>query len=76
MPQLTIYLDQETQALLDGAVSRSGQSKSGWIASAIRARAGAEWPREVVALAGAWKDLETAERLRATKGKDIRRERL
>ncbi len=76
MAQITIYLDPETEALVNTAVRESGSSKSKWIAEAIRARARSEWPASVVALEGAWTDFPSLEEIRKAEGRDRRRERL
>ncbi len=76
MPQVTIYLDEETDALVRAAVRASGLSKSKWIAETLRTRVRGEWPPSVAALAGAWPDFPSAERLRRRRAKDASREPL
>ncbi len=76
MAQITIYLDRETEALVSRAVRKAGVSKSRWIADAIRARSGSEWPASVAALHGAWSDFPSLEEIRKSAGRDHRRERL
>ena len=76
MAQVTIYLDPKTDALVNAAVRRSGLSKSKWIAAAIRARAGSEWPASVAALHGAWPDFPDPEQIRKSEAKDRKREPL
>ncbi len=76
MAQTTIYLDPETDALVNTAVRRSGLSKSKWIAAAIRARAKSEWPAAVAALAGAWPDFPDLHHIRKSAAKDRKREPL
>ncbi|MBM3746748.1 MAG: ribbon-helix-helix protein, CopG family [Acidobacteria bacterium] len=76
MAQITIYLDRETEALVNRAVRQSGVSKSRWIAAAVRARAGSEWPAGVVGLQGAWADFPDLKDLRQTTGRDRKRGRL
>lgn len=76
MPQITIYLDRQTEALVDRAVRKAGVSKSRWIAEAIRARAASEWPAAVAAPHGAWGDFPSLEKIRRTAGRDLARERL
>jgi hypothetical protein len=44
MPQLSIYLDEETAALLDRAVSISGTSVSKWVGRQIRESLKTQWP--------------------------------
>ena len=76
MPQMTIYLDEETDALVRAAVRASGLSKSKWIAETLRTRVRDEWPPSVVALAGAWPDFPSAGQLRRRRAKDASREPL
>lgn len=76
MAQVTIYLDDDVLALLNSATDGAGVSKSRWIADAIRLRVRKEWPASVVALAGAWRDLPSAEEIRALQGTDSTRESL
>jgi len=66
MGQVTIYIDNETEANMNAAVKASGVSKSKWVARVIREKAGAEWPQEAQALAGQWQDLPMAEDIRQT----------
>lgn len=75
MPQLTIYLDQETDNLVREASRRSGEPASKWIAEAIRRRAKHEWPADVLAIFGSWpSDFPESDSLRAGLGKDSSRE--
>src|SRR5882757_7242096 len=56
MSQITIYLDDETEKLVKQHVKGSGESASKWIAGAIQKRARSEWPADVLAVFGSWKD--------------------
>jgi hypothetical protein len=76
MAQITIYLDDDTCALVKAAVKEAGVSQSQWVAEAVRRRVRGEWPASVVALAGAWPDFPTAEEIRKRQAADVRRERL
>jgi hypothetical protein len=76
MGQVTIYLDEETQALLKRAVKNAGISQSSWIAQVIREKVHGEWPSDVASLAGAWPDALTAEEIRAGYAVDVKREPL
>ncbi len=76
MAQVTLYLDEETAEKLRTAAKAEGTSQSKWVARLIRARVADEWPAEVVALAGAWPDLPTAEELRIGQREDSPREPL
>lgn len=75
MAQITIYLDDDTTAVLKAAVKQAGVSQSQWIAEAVRQRARKEWPASVRALAGAWRNFPTAEQIRNQHGWDMLRER-
>lgn len=62
MSQLTLYLDDETAALLTAAAADdSGLSRSRWVAEAIRRHAGNAWPTACRQLAGAFADLPLRE---------------
>lgn len=74
MGQVTIYIDEQTEKKLQYMVEKSGISKSKWIAQLIREKSATTWPASIVELAGAWKDLPTAEEIRRGIGKDVRRE--
>ncbi len=56
MSQITLYLDEKTDALLARAAANSGLSKSRWVADVIRRHAEDAWPPECRALAGAFPD--------------------
>jgi hypothetical protein len=74
MGQVTIYIDEDTERKMLKMIQKRGISKSRWIAELIREKASTTWPENVVKLAGAWKDLPTAEEIRRGIGKDARRE--
>lgn len=75
MPQMTIYLDSETNQLVREAAQRSGEPASKWVAGAIRRRARSEWPADVLAILGSWEaEFPDAESLRQNMGQDISRE--
>ena len=56
MPQITLYLDDATQALVDQTAKANGISKSRWVAEAIRRYAAHEWPQGFLYLAGSFPD--------------------
>ena len=56
MSQITLYLDDATQALVDQAARAHGLSKSRWVADIIRKHAAHEWPEDCLALAGSFTD--------------------
>ena len=76
MGQITIYLDAETEKRLTGVIKNGGVSKSRWIADLIKEKVATSWPENVVALAGAWSDLPTADEIRENLGEDAKREPL
>lgn len=61
MSQITLYLDDTTQALLDQAAQASGLSKSRWVAEVIRKYAAHEWSQDCLALAGRFPDFPLLE---------------
>lgn len=61
MAQITLYLDDATQALVDQAAKATGLSKSRWVAEIIRKYATHEWPEDCVALAGRFGDFPLRE---------------
>ena len=74
MGQVTIYLDPETERKMQAMVKQSGLSKSKWIADLIRENTADVWPKNIKKLAGAWKDLPTADEIRKDLGQDLERE--
>jgi hypothetical protein len=61
MSQITLYLDDATQALVEQAAKAHGVSKSRWVADLIRAHAAHDWPLECLALAGRFTDFPLRE---------------
>lgn len=74
MGQVTIYLDFEIEKKMRAFVKSMHLSQSKWIANLIEEKIRNEWPESVRKLAGAWKDIPTAEEIRRTEGTDIKRE--
>lgn len=56
MAKITLYLDDDTQALGDQAAKAHGLSKSRWVAETIRKPAAHEWPQDCLALVGRFAD--------------------
>lgn len=56
MSQITLYLDDDTDALLTRAAADAGLSKSRWVADLIRRHGSEAWPPDCLALAGAFPD--------------------
>ena len=65
MAQITLYIDDATQARLREAEAQREVSQSQNLADLIRRATAADWPAEVVALAGSVPDFPLAEELRA-----------
>ncbi len=76
MAQVTLYMDDDTLDRMRAAARTAGVSMSAWLAELVRERTRTEWPREVAALAGAWRDLPSAEDLRAGTPPDAPRDSL
>ncbi len=73
MPQITLYLDAETERLMRARARAAGLPYSRWIAQLIRLQAASEWPEDVVALAGRFPDFPTSESARSLLGADVDR---
>ncbi|MGH8217086.1 MAG: CopG family transcriptional regulator [Steroidobacteraceae bacterium] len=52
MPQITLYIDEETDAKARAAARAAGVSYSKWVTELIRSRTRDEWPETVRKLAG------------------------
>lgn len=73
MSQITLYLDDATQALVEQAAQAHGMSKSRWVAEIIRKYAAHEWPQDCIALAGTFPDFPLREDAPDTPPDDIPR---
>jgi len=71
MGQVTIYLDDETEGKARAAARAEGVPFGRWVAGHIERRAKGEWPEAVRALAGAWPDMTSAERIRKPRPKVV-----
>jgi len=78
MGQITIYLDDETEKLVNRHAEGAGESASKWVTEAVRKRARSEWPADIFSLFGSWRDEDfpDAEELRKGYAADARREEL
>jgi hypothetical protein len=56
MAQVTIYLDDETRALMEQAARADGVSQSRWVAQLIRQRTCRTWPEGWESLIGSFPD--------------------
>jgi len=74
MGQVTIYLDSETEKKMSNVIKKTGISKSKWISDLIKQKMTSTWPENIVKLAGAWTDLQTAEDIRKNMAEDADRE--
>lgn len=74
MAQITLYVDDLTQARLREAAARKGVSQSQFVAELIRRTTDNVWPPEVVALAGALPDFPLSDELRAGLPPDAERD--
>jgi hypothetical protein len=61
MPQITLYLDDATHALVEQAALANGVSKNRWVAGIIRKYAAHNWPQACLALAGRFPDFPLRE---------------
>ena len=76
LAQITLYLDNDLEARVRAAAKAANLSQSRWVANLIREKLENEWPANVVALAGAWRDFPEADVLREELGVDAVRESL
>lgn len=76
MPQISLYLDDDTTRRMKRAAKAAGLSQSRWVARLVREKTASEWPQSLVRLAGAWADFPAAEELRRSLGTDVPREPL
>ena len=76
MAQVTIYVDETTERRMRAAAAEAGLSLSKWISQLIREKTRDEWPDSVKAMAGAWPDLPTVEKVRPKGDTDHARETL
>lgn len=74
MPQVTLDVDDDTMARMRAAAEVAGLSMSAWLAQLVHERTRTAWPPEVVALAGSWRDVPSAEELREGQVADVARE--
>jgi hypothetical protein len=61
MSQITLYLDDATQALVEQAAHANGVSKSRWVSDIIHKYAAHEWPQDCLNLAGSFADFPLRE---------------
>lgn len=73
MSQITLYLDDATQAMVEQAARASGMSKSRWVAELIRRFAAQQWPQDCLELAGRFTDFPLREQRAFTATPDVPR---
>ncbi len=71
MPQVTLYLDDETDALARASAAAAGMSYSRWLGELIRSSS--DWPPEIRRLVGSAPDFPLREEPGKTQGVDIPR---
>ena len=74
MPQITLYLDEETDAKARAAAAAAGVSYSRWVSDLVRAKTLDEWPSSIREHVGTIPALPDTDALRANQGADTRRE--
>ena len=74
MPQLNLYVDETTHDRIRRAAKAAGMSLSRWVATVVTKKTADQWPDDVLALAGTWKDFPSLEEIRAGSGSDASRE--
>lgn len=75
MGQVTIYIDNSLETKMKEAAKSNHVSVSKWVSGIIEEKIATEWPRDIVKLAGSWKDdFPTIEELRSNPGQDCPRE--
>ena len=73
MSQITLYLDDATQALVEQAARANGLSKSRWVSEIIRKYAAHEWPQDCLVLAGRFADFPLRDENSAPQPVDVPR---
>lgn len=73
MSQITLYLDDATQALVEQAALANGVSKSRWVVDIIRKYAADDWPQDCLELAGKFEDFPLLEDNAASLPADVPR---
>jgi hypothetical protein len=76
MAQITIYLPDEIENRARRAAKTARTSVSRWIADRLKDDLCDQWPKEVLAAAGAVPDFPSLKEIRGEYGKDARRENL
>lgn len=74
MAQVTIYLDEDTEARMKRAAEEAGMSRSRWVAEVVREKTTSTWPESFRRLVGSWgEDFPEVEEIRKRLGDDLPR---
>ncbi len=73
MGQVTIYLDDESEARMKEAAKAAGMPMSRWLTELVREKTRTDWPLAVREAAGAWSDFPQIDELRANEATDVPR---
>ena len=76
MSQITIYLDEKLEHKIRQRAKTARLSVSKWIANTIEAQERDSWPADILASFGTWKEFPDLKSIRASYGRDARREKL
>ncbi len=76
MAQVTIYLEDTLADAMRTTAKANNISQSRWISHLIEQALQTEWPADVAALAGSWRDFPSLDDIRQTIGTDSTRETL
>ena len=74
MLRLKFYVDETTHDRVRHAAKAAGMSLSKWVATVVKEKTADQWPGDVLALAGAWKEFPSLDEIRADSGADAPRE--
>jgi hypothetical protein len=74
MAQVTIYLEQGTEAKMRSAAKAENLSQSKWIANIIKEKVTDQWPDSVKAAAGTWDEFPSLQEIRGEVPADSHRE--
>ena len=76
MGQVTIYLDDDTEAKMVASAEAMQISKSKWIATVIQEKLHDQWPLEIREMAGSWETFPDLTDIRDQPSQDSQRESL
>jgi hypothetical protein len=73
MPQVMIYLDEETEKTMRRVAEEAGLPYSRWVAGLIKSAARSAWPADFLELAGSLPDAPLSAEIRSTDASDLPR---